>query len=92
MPQPVTLGDVAEITLGSGIPTSISRTNGQPSIGIAVIKHPDANTIDVTTAVQERWKSIRGDLNGAEIITFRDQGPNIQSQISPRWSARPSWD
>ncbi len=82
MPPPVTLGEVADITLGSGIPTSISRTNGQPSIGIGVIKHPDANTIDVTTAVQDALDDIRGDLNGAEILTFRDQGPNIQSQIT----------
>ena len=81
-PQPVTLGEVADITLGSGIPTSISRTNGQPSIGIAVVKHPDANTIDVTTAVREKLDSIQGDLNGAEIVTVRDQGPDIQSQIS----------
>jgi len=81
-PQPVTLGDVADITLGSGIPTSISRTNGQPSIGIGVIKHPDANTIDVTTAVQDALNQIRGELNGAQIVTFRDQGPNIQSQIT----------
>ena len=81
-PQPVTLGEVADITLGSGIPTSISRTNGQPSIGIAVVKHPDANTIDVTTAVREKLDSIQGDLNAAEIVTVRDQGPDIQSQIS----------
>ncbi len=82
MPQPVTLGDVADVTLGSGIPTSISRTNGQPSMSIAVVKHPDANTIDVTTGVQDALASIRGELNGAEIVTFRDQGPDIQSQIS----------
>ena len=82
MPQPVTLGDVADITLGSGIPTSISRTNGQPSIGIAVVKHPDANTIDVTTSVQEALDDIRGELNGAQILTVRDQGPDIQSQIT----------
>ena len=81
-PRPVTLGDVADITLGSGIPTSISRTNGQPSIGIAVIKHPDANTIDVTTGVQDALNQIRGDLNGAEIVTINDQGPDIQSQIT----------
>ena len=80
--QAVTLGDVAEVTLGSGIPTSISRTNGQPSIGIAVVKHPDANTIDVTTGVQDALDSIRGELNGAEIVTIRDQGPDIQSQIT----------
>ena len=81
-PRPVTLGDVADITLGSGIPTSISRTNGQPSIGIAVVKHPDANTIDVTTGVQDALNQIRGDLNGAEIVTINDQGPDIQSQIT----------
>ena len=80
--QAVTLGDVADVTLGSGIPTSISRTNGQPSMSIAVVKHPDANTIDVTTGVQDALASIRGELNGAEIVTFRDQGPDIQSQIS----------
>ena len=82
MPQPVTLGDVADITLGSGIPTSISRTNGQPSIGIAVVKHPDANTIEVTTGVQEALDDIRGELNGVQILTVRDQGPDIQSQIT----------
>ncbi len=90
MPQPlsassgqaVTLGEVADITLGSGIPTSISRTNGQPSIGIAVIKHPDANTIDVTTGVMEKLDGLRGDLDGAQIVTVRNQGPDIQSQIT----------
>ena len=81
-PRPVTLGDVADVTLGSGIPTSISRTNGQPSIGIAVVKHPDANTIDVTTSVQETMDELKGELQGAEIVTIRDQGPDIQSQIT----------
>ena len=50
-PSPVTLGEIAEVSLSVGSATSISRTNGKPSIGVAIIKEPDANTIDVTTGV-----------------------------------------
>ena len=52
------LGDVAQVSLTEGAPSSISRTNGQPSIGVSVLKEADANTIEVTEAVRGVLDSI----------------------------------
>ena len=81
-PAPVTLGDVADVSLGAGQVTSISRTNGKRSLGVSVIKEPDANTIDVTEAVNQALKDL-GDLPpDIEIVTISDDGPEIQGQIN----------
>ncbi len=80
-PSPVTLGEIADVSLSSGTATSISRTNGKPSIGVSIVKEPDANTIDVTTAVLDALEGV-GDLpTGVEVVTVSDQGPVIESQI-----------
>ena len=78
---PVRLADVATVILGNGTPDSIDRTNGKPGIGVSVTKKPDANTVDVTTAVNEALSSIEGLPPDVEIITVYDQGPDIQQQI-----------
>ena len=78
---PVLLRDVADVELTDGIPASISRTNGKPAINVYVVKEPEANTIEVTTAVREALDGL-GDLPpGAEIVIVSDQGPEIQQQI-----------
>ena len=78
---PVRLGDVADVSMGMGVPSSISRTNGKPGVGVSVMKAPRANTIEVTSAVREALDSI-GDLPpGVEIVLVSDQGPEIESQI-----------
>lgn len=80
-PSLVTLGEIADVSLSSGTATSISRTNGKPSIGVSIVKEPDANTIDVTTAVLDALEGV-GDLPaGVEVVTVSDQGPVIESQI-----------
>ena len=78
---PVRLSDVAEVTFGPGRPKSISRTNGKPGIGVAVSKKPDANTLDVTTAINDALDGIAGLPDDVEIIVVSDQGPDIQRQI-----------
>ena len=81
-PTPVTLREIADVSLSAGMATSISRTNGKPSIGVSVIKDPDANTIDVTAAVLERLDDIDDLPPGVEIVTISNDGPVIQNQIS----------
>ncbi|MDP7534198.1 MAG: efflux RND transporter permease subunit, partial [SAR202 cluster bacterium] len=49
--QPVKLSDVAEVSVGAGPASSVSRTNGRPSLGIGVLKEPEANTVEVAKAV-----------------------------------------
>lgn len=78
---PVRLRDVADVSLSNGTPTSISRTNGKPSMGISVLKDAEANTIDVTTAVRDALDGITGLPSDVEIVVISDQGPEIQTQI-----------
>ena len=78
---PVRLGDVADVSFGAAAPTSISRTNGQRSVSVSVVKTPEANTIEVTTAVREAIDDIDGLPADMGIVIVSDQGPEIQEQI-----------
>ena len=77
----VRLADVATVTLGDGVPESIDRTNGKPGIGVSITKQPDANTVDVTTAVNDALDGIEGLPADVEFVVVADQGPEIQGQI-----------
>ena len=78
---PVRLGDVADVSLGAAAPTSISRTNGKPSVGVSIVKEAEANTIDVTSAVRETLDGLTGLPSDVEVVIVSDQGPSIQHQI-----------
>ena len=77
----VRLSDVAGVSLGAGRPDSISRTNGKTGLSVAVSKKPEANTLDVTTAINESLAAIDGMPADVEIVVVTDQGPEIQEQI-----------
>ena len=78
---PVRLRDVADVSFGVGAPTSISRTNGQRSVSVSVVKTPEANTIEVTSAVRDAIDGITGLPPDMGIVIVSDQGPDIQEQI-----------
>ena len=81
-PRPVLLSDVAEVSLGAGAALSISRTNGSPSLGIGVLKEPDANTVDVTNGVLDSLAAIEDQLpSDIRVETILNDGPEIQAQI-----------
>ena len=80
----VLLRDVADVELTDGVPTTISRTNGNSAINVSIVKEAEANTIEVTEAVREALEELdRLDSKppGVEIIIVSDQGPEIQEQI-----------
>ena len=79
---PVRLSDVATVSFGQGRVTGITRINGQQGIGVYVTKEADANTLDVTTAVNEFLDTVPGIPDDVEIIVVSDQGPDIQRQIN----------
>ena len=78
---PVLLSDVADVSLGTGSFSSISRTNRKPSIGIGVLKEPDANTVDVSSGVLEALAALSRLPEGVEIVTISNDGPEIQAQV-----------
>ncbi|HJO81944.1 MAG: efflux RND transporter permease subunit [SAR202 cluster bacterium] len=79
--QPVKLSDVAEVSVGAGPASSVSRTNGRPSLGIGVLKEPEANTVEVAKAVLAAIESLDALPADVEVATIFNDGPQIQEQI-----------
>ncbi|MFD2923528.1 efflux RND transporter permease subunit [Halobacillus naozhouensis] len=77
----VPLGDLAEIEV-VGQAESISRTNGEDSISLQVIKSQEANTVDVVNAVKEQTEEFKGELDGTEFVYSFDQGEPIEESVS----------
>lgn len=81
-PEPVQLSEVAEVELVQDDPTSLARVNGDPSIGVMIMKTPDGNTVDVSEGVQ-RVLDDQADVLGEDIdisVVF-DQAPYINESI-----------
>ena len=78
---PVRLSDVADVRLGPGVSSSISRTNGKPSISVSVVKEADANTVEVSNGVREALDNLAALPPDIELVIVSDQGPEIQAQI-----------
>ena len=79
----VVLRDVAEVGQGPAPGTIVTRTNGQPSVTITVMKTADANTVDVANAVLAKAKEINGNLgNGVKLDTTFTQSDFIQQSIN----------
>ncbi|MBM3933133.1 MAG: efflux RND transporter permease subunit [SAR202 cluster bacterium] len=73
----------AEAPLGAGSGLSITRTNGLPSIPISVLKHPDANTVDVANRVTERLEIISPTLpQDIQLVEVLNQAPDVEHAIN----------
>ena len=78
---PVLLKDVADVRLGAGRVTSVSRTNGKPSVSVSILKEAEANTVEVSNGVRDALDGLTSLPPDVELVVVSDQGPNIQSQI-----------
>ena len=86
VPAPVTLGQVAKLSIVSEEAGSITRTNGKPSVGIAITKSADGNVVDISRAVADLLPAIQADLgDGAVLTTVVDQAPYITQSIRSMW-------
>ena len=78
----VRLGDVATVELSTAKAASISRTNGQPSLSLVVIKEPDANTVDVTNQVLAALDGVEDLPEDVEVLVLQNDGPEVERQLS----------
>ena len=76
-----TLGDVAEVTLEEREPTAYTRTDGEPSVGLAITKTPDGNAVDISHALADLAPEISTSLEGGELVTIYDGAPFIEKSI-----------
>jgi HAE1 family hydrophobic/amphiphilic exporter-1 len=80
---PVTLGDVATVTLAPQPATSYSRLDGEPALAVAITKTPAGNTVEVSHAVQSAIEDMSGALEAKDVrveVVF-DQAPFIEESI-----------
>lgn len=75
----VALSELAEIEVVSEA-ESISRTNGEESIGISIVKSPDANTVEVVNEVKDIVADVEEEYGLTVASTF-DQGEPIEKSV-----------
>ncbi|WP_411127404.1 efflux RND transporter permease subunit [Streptomyces sp. x-19] len=80
--KPVRLGDVATVKEASATPTSITRTDGKPSLSVTVTMNQDGSAVAISDAVKGKLDAIRKDLGtGASVTIASDQGPQVSKSI-----------
>jgi HAE1 family hydrophobic/amphiphilic exporter-1 len=99
---PVLLRDVAEVREAEADISGISRTDGEPSLGISITKEQDANTVEVAAGVEEQLDEVRDTLGEEQVFIVFNSATDFTESINgiveeglmPCWlssSSSPSW-
>ncbi|WP_410620391.1 efflux RND transporter permease subunit [Amycolatopsis sp. cmx-8-4] len=78
---PVKLGDVADVQTGFAPPTSITRTNGKPSLGLSITMVDNGNAVAISDAVRDKLPDL-AKKTGSEMSVVFDQGTPVKDAIS----------
>ncbi|WP_433548006.1 efflux RND transporter permease subunit [Streptomyces sp. CA-294286] len=82
-PEPVRLGDVATVEEKPAQATSVTRTNGRPSLSLSITMDRDGSAVAISDAVKDKLPELRDSLgSGATLTTVFDQGPAVSKSIS----------
>ncbi|WP_053057634.1 efflux RND transporter permease subunit [Rubrobacter aplysinae] len=81
-PEPVLLEDVAEVSQSEENLAGISRTDGEPSIGLSVIKEQEANTVEVAEGVREELGGVRDELGDDGVNVVFDTSEDVEESVS----------
>ncbi|MCP3027443.1 efflux RND transporter permease subunit [Halobacillus sp. A5] len=77
----VPLEELAAIEV-KGEAESISKTNGEDSVSLQIVKSQEANTVDVVNLVKDETAQFEEDFNEMEFIYSFDQGEPIEESVS----------
>ncbi|MFC4536392.1 efflux RND transporter permease subunit [Sphaerisporangium dianthi] len=81
-PKPVKLGEVATIEEKPAEATTITRTNGTPSLGMSLTMTPDGNAVQISHDVRDKLAGLTRALgDAAEITVVFDQAPYVERSI-----------
>jgi multidrug efflux pump subunit AcrB len=81
-PEPVLLGDVAEVSeVGSDL-SGISRTNGEPSLGLDVVKETDANTVEVAADVEKVLDDVREEIGRDQVVVVLNSATDVEESVN----------
>lgn len=77
-----TIAQVAAVALADDPTTSITRTNGQPTLALSITKKPAADTVTLSHQVNEVLPEIAAAMgNNVQFTTVLDQAPFIEKSI-----------
>ncbi|WP_081998717.1 efflux RND transporter permease subunit [Sinomonas humi] len=80
--QPTTIGQVASVAVQNDAATSITRTDGKPTLAVSVTKKPDGDTVAISHAVRNAVPGLQSALgSNAKLTTVFDQAPFIEKSI-----------
>ncbi len=80
--KPVRLGDVATVKEEEAKADSLTRTNGEPSLAVAVTMDHDGSAVAISKAVEDKLPDLREQLgSGATLTVVSDQGPAVSKAI-----------
>ncbi len=57
--NPITVEDVADVTIGSAVKLGYASQNAKPAVILAVTKQPNINTLKVTRAIEKNLQGIK---------------------------------
>jgi len=80
-PATVTLGDVATVSLAEADVMSRSRTNGIPSLTLAITKTPDGNTVGISQALEKLRPDLERLVSNGKTAVVYDQAPFITESV-----------
>ncbi|MEN3536732.1 efflux RND transporter permease subunit [Microbispora sp. ZYX-F-249] len=81
-PKPVKLGSVADIKVEDAVATTLTRTNGTPTLGVSVTMVPDGNAVQISHDVNDALPDLTRALGDtAELTVVFDQAPYVERSI-----------
>ena len=79
---PIRMSEVADVRVATPEATTISRTNGQPSVSLSVHKTGDGNTIEITHAIDQLMADLHDQLPpDLEIAVIESQAPRLEEEL-----------
>ena len=80
---PIRMVDVADVRVATPEASTVSRTNGQPSVSLNVLKTPDGNTIDIAHAIDDLLVELESELPpDLDIAVMDSQAPRLEEELS----------
>jgi HAE1 family hydrophobic/amphiphilic exporter-1 len=77
-----TIGSVASVALADDPTTSITRTDGKPTLALSITKTPAADTVTLSHAISAALPQIQASLgHNTRFTTVLDQAPFIEKSI-----------
>ena len=78
----VRIGDIANVTLGPDVETSIVRVNGRPGVGLGIVRQAQSNTLDISEGIRSAVDNLNKTLpEGVQITITSDDASFIKGAI-----------